>query len=217
MWVKICGVTDATTAEAIAAAGADAIGVNFYARSVRCVDVAAAAEIVRRIPDRVEAVGVFVNADTQKMLQTTARCGLRTVQLHGDEPPEQAAELVAAGLRVIRAFRVGAAGLAEVETELSRLRALGVELRGCLIDARVAGSYGGTGVTPPWELIREGWRRDDWPPLILAGGLTPQNVAAGICACRPWGVDVAGGVESAPGVKNLREVERFIENARGAS
>jgi phosphoribosylanthranilate isomerase len=215
VWVKICGIRNEATACAVAEAGASAIGLNFYPGSPRCIDVATAARIVAALPATVEPVGVFVNASARHMREVAGQCGLRTLQLHGDEPPEVLAEL--SEFRLIRAFRVGEAGLAEVRAELARLTAMQVDLAGCLIDARVAGVYGGTGVTAPWSLLAAEWPALGGPPLILAGGLTPQNVAQAVRTCRPWGVDVAGGVESAPGVKNLEQVRAFLRNARDAS
>lgn len=215
MWVKICGIRDEPTALAVAEAGADAIGLNFYPGSPRCIDVETAARITAALPATVEPVGVFVNASVRHMREVAGQCGLRTLQLHGDEPPEVLREL--REFRLIRAFRVGEGGLAEVRAELARLTAMQVELAGCLIDARVAGVYGGTGVTAPWSLLAAEWPSLGGPPLILAGGLTPQNVAQAVRICRPWGVDVAGGVESAPGVKNLEQVRAFLRNAWEAS
>ncbi|MFG0334846.1 MAG: phosphoribosylanthranilate isomerase, partial [Maioricimonas sp. JB049] len=90
-------------------------------------------------------------------------------------------------------------------------------LRACLVDAAVQGAWGGTGERAPWNLLRDEWSRDEWPPLVLAGGLRPQNVAEAVRTVRPWGVDVASGVESAPAIKDLEDVRRFVENARGSS
>lgn len=215
VWVKICGIRDEPTARAVAEAGADAIGLNFFAASPRCVDVATAARIVAALPATVEPIGVFVNASARRMREVATECGLRTLQLHGDEPPELLAEL--REFRLIRAFRVGETGLVEVRSELAQLQAMQVELTGCLIDARVAGVYGGTGATAPWEVVAAEWPSVGGPPLILAGGLTPQNVGQAIRVCRPWGVDVAGGVEAAPGVKDLKKVCAFVRNAQEAS
>lgn len=215
MWIKICGVRDVATAELIAAAGADAIGLNFYPRSSRYVTPAAAEEIVRCLPSHVEPIGLFVNASTADIRCTAKQCGLRTLQLHGDEPPEMLAEL--SDYALLRAFRVGIEGLAELDAYLDRLLELGVSLRGCLVDAKVKGAYGGTGQRAPWELLAGEWTRRQRPPLILAGGLTASNVAEAVRMCAPWGVDVAGGVEAAPAVKDPRLIRAFCENARSAS
>lgn len=212
MKVKICGLRDVATAKAVAALRPDAIGLNFFARSVRVVEESTAAAIVRALPPEVEAWGVFVNHSAEDIRRIAHTCGLHAVQLHGDEPPELLATL--SSLRVIRAFRIGEAGLDEMAAYLERCRALGAMPEACLIDARVEGTYGGTGRVPPWDILAADHRRAGWPPLILAGGLNPENVAAGITAVRPWGVDVAGGVESSPGLKDLERVSRFISAAR---
>lgn len=216
MWTKICGIKDVPTAKAVAALRPDAIGLNFFPRSVRHVPLETAAEIVRTLPNRVEAVGVFVNHSAAEVDTICTRCGLKTAQLHGDEPPELLAELLLRqpALQLVRAFRMGAEKLQPFGDYLDRCRALGITLRACLVDAHVAGQYGGTGQTVPWDVLREEYRRDIWPPLILAGGLTAENVAEAIRAANPWGVDVAGGVESSPGVKDLAKVERFLAAAR---
>jgi len=212
VWVKICGIRDVATALQAAAAGGDAIGLNFYRPSPRHVPVEVAAGIVAALPAGLEPIGLFVNATIGEIAATASACGLRTLQLHGDEPPELLAEL--GDYRLLRAFRVGAEGVDEVAAELERLRRVGVQLRACLVDAKVSGQYGGTGARAPWEALRS-WPAE-WPPLILAGGLTPENVAEAIGVCRPWGVDVAGGVESSPGVKSAVRIRTFIENARNA-
>lgn len=213
MWVKICGVTNETTAEAIAALRPDAIGLNFYAPSPRFVAPEIAAKIVAALPADVEPVALFVNSTADDIRRICRQCGIETVQLHGDEPASLLAEL--AEFRLLRAFRIGEDGVASIRDELSRFSAAGVTIDGCFVEARVPGAYGGTGTRGPWEMLRD-WP-EDWPPLILAGGLNPENVAEGIACTRPWGVDVASGVESRPGVKDLDRVRAFIENARNAS
>ncbi|MCA9090561.1 MAG: phosphoribosylanthranilate isomerase [Planctomycetaceae bacterium] len=213
MWAKICGVTDPALARKIAQAGPSAIGLNFYRPSPRCVAVDVAAQIARALPAHVEPIGVFVNHSVDDVLDIARTVGLRTVQLHGDEEPAQAAEVADAGLQIIRAFRVDDSGLGDLEQELEQYRDLRVELRGCLVDAKVAGSYGGTGHAAPWKLLAAQWRCD-WPPLILAGGLRPENVRAAIDAVRPWGVDTASGVEASPGRQDLEKVRQFLEAAQ---
>ena len=121
------------------------------------------------------------------------------------------------GVKLIRAFRIGEEDLAAVAEYLEGCREVGVSLEACLIDARVEGKFGGTGRTASWDLLSREYQQDVWPRLILAGGLGPENVADAIHAVRPWGVDVASGVESAPGKKDLQQVRRFIENARKAN
>jgi phosphoribosylanthranilate isomerase len=215
MWVKICGIRDPATAAAIAALRPDAIGFNFYRGSKRCIDVLQAKEAIRLLPGGVEAVGVFVNHSLEEVREICAATGIRMVQLHGDETPEFAAEL--SGLQIIRVYRVGDAGLSAVGEDIDRCRELGLEPRACLVEPAVAGTYGGSGAVAPWEAIAAGWQTAAWPPLLLAGGLTPANVADAVLAVRPWGVDVASGVESRPGEKDVEMTARFIEAVRDAS
>ncbi len=214
MWIKICGIRDLTTAEQVAALSPDAIGLNFYPSSPRCVSRPIAREIASRLPASIRSVGVFVNHSVTEIAEIVADCGLSMIQLHGDERPEFLADLqtVLPNTPLIRAWRMGA-DLADLEKYLTDCQRLRVRLFGCLIDAKVAGTYGGTGHSPPWDVLRSSYRCDAWPPLILAGGLTEANVAAGIAAVLPWGVDVASGVESSPGVKDLDRAARFIAAA----
>lgn len=214
MWIKICGIRDLETAQAVAACGVQAIGLNFFDRSPRVVSPDVAADIVSRIPAEVEPVGLFVNHSVEHIHRLAAFCRLRTVQLHGDEPPETIAEL--ARYRVIRAFRVGHEGLSEVAEYIERCRELGALPWACLVDARVEGVYGGTGMTVSWETIAREYRVAEWPPLILAGGLRPENVASAIRTTNPWGVDVAGGVEASSGVKEMGRVRAFVEGVQAS-
>ena len=218
MWVKICGIRDSATADEVAKFKPDAIGLNFYARTPRAIAVETAAEIVNRLPEHTEPVGLFVNHSVEEIILTCERCNIKTVQLHGDETPQLLSQLQISntGLKIIRAFRMGPDGLEPLENYLQECEKLSVKLFACLIDARVEGMYGGSGQTVPWEQLAAEYQRDTWPKLVLAGGLTPQNVAEAIRIVQPWGVDVAGGVESSPGVKDLELVERFITTARKA-
>jgi phosphoribosylanthranilate isomerase len=215
MWIKICGIRDVSTAREVARLGADAIGLNFYAPSPRCVSVETAAQIVAALPDSVEPVGVFVNHSLAEVRDICNRCRLRTIQLHGDESPQFAAELHE--LRIIRAVRLDGPDLSSLAADLAACRTLSIELRAYLIESRVDGAYGGTGRLAPWDVLGIGWNASNWPPLLLAGGLTPENVADAIRRTRPWGVDVASGVEDAPGHKDLLRVEQFVRAARAAS
>ncbi|MEX0715943.1 MAG: phosphoribosylanthranilate isomerase [Planctomycetaceae bacterium] len=220
MWVKICGVRDEATAEFVSAAAPDAIGLNFHPPSPRCVEVETAARIVRVVPKSIAIVGVFVNASADDVLETCAACGIEWIQLHGDERPPLLAELKRRrpDLRLIRAFRFGADGLAPLVADLDECARLDAVPEACLIDAHVPGSYGGTGRTVAWDALAGALAAQPLPArLILAGGLTAENVADSIAAVRPWGVDVAGGVESSPGVKDADRVTRFLAAARGAS
>jgi len=215
MWIKICGVREIQTAQAVAQAGADAIGLNFYAQSPRVVEPAVAAEIVAALKGSCEPIGVFVNHSVHEIRTICRQCRIQTVQLHGDEPPEQVSEL-SIDFRVIRAIRVGAEGLGRAAAFLASCRGLGAMPWACLIDANVPGSFGGTGHTAPWGAIRREYKTAEWPPLILAGGLRPENVAQAIAAVGPWGVDVAGGVESSVACKDPALLRQFVVNANVA-
>ena len=218
MWVKICGIRDVATAEQIVSLKPDSIGLNFFAKSPRCVDRAVAAEISCSLPAAIESVGLFVNHELNDVLDTAEQCSLTMIQLHGDEPPDFLAELksCSSDVKILRAFRVDDQGLGEVADYLAECRKLGVCLAGCLIDARVDGEYGGTGHTAPWDLLADQYDADRWPRLILAGGLHPGNLADAIRVTNPFGVDVASGVESERGVKDLTLVRDFIQAARQA-
>ena len=219
MWVKICGIRDVATAEQIASLGPDAIGLNFFVKSPRCVDRSVAAEISAILPAEVESVGLFVNHELNDVLDTVAQCGLTMIQLHGDEPPEFLARLKGCSddASILRAFRVDDRGLSDVAEYLAECRKLDICLAGCLIDSRVDGEYGGTGHTAPWDLLADQYDADRWPRLILAGGLHPGNLADAIRVTNPFGVDVASGVESERGVKDLTLVRDFIHAARQAT
>jgi phosphoribosylanthranilate isomerase len=199
--VKICGVTTVDDARMAAAAGADAIGINFSPRSLRCVAVDVAAAIAAALPPQVCRVGVFVDAPRDEVASIAAQVGLDALQFHGDESAGLCAGWDRTTIKAVR-VRDGNA--------LAQVAAYAVDF--ILADAYVEGSPGGTGQRVPLEWLT------GVPPdrLILAGGLTPDNVAAAIRAVRPAMVDVASGVESAPGRKDPEKVERFIANARVA-
>jgi phosphoribosylanthranilate isomerase len=218
MWVKICGVRDEATAERICQLSPDAIGLNFYSGSPRRVSRDIATRIADLTGDAVQRVGVFVNQSASEIEDLVGICRLNAIQLHGDESPAQISTIAKRlpGIRIYRAWRMDGESLAGLGEHLVDCHTAGVVPVGCLIDARVKGSYGGTGQVVPWAALEREYQRDAWPPLILAGGLTEDNVTAAIRAVRPWGVDVASGVESAPGVKDLELVRRFLKNARNA-
>lgn len=219
MWIKVCGIRDLATAASVAELGIDAIGLNFYARSPRCVVVEDAAAISRMLPKEIARVGVFVNQSLAEIRSIVERCSLDLVQLHGDEPASFLIELAKAvpQVRLIRAWRMPEEGLSDLATFLSECGSHSRELAGCLVDAHVNGMYGGSGKTVPWKRLTEEYSRTVNPPLILAGGLTPANIAEAITTVRPWGVDVASGVESAPGVKDIKLTQEFVANARSAA
>lgn len=219
MWVKICGVKEIETARKIAQLGPDAIGLNFYPKSVRYVTVAQAAAIRLVIPIRVQAIGVFVNASFEEVCEAVAGASLDGVQLHGDETPEFAARIATEfpQIELVRAWRPDGSRLADWNNYWQQSVAAGVTWSRCLLDARVEGSYGGSGHLADWEMIRQQYKVDTWPPPILAGGITADNVQAAIAAVNPAGIDVASGVESAPGIKDIEKVKLLIERAKNAT
>ena len=220
MWIKVCGVRDAAIVRELnreaAALRPDALGLNFFSGSPRCLGLEDAEEILAEMSEEIESVGVFVNATVGEIDAVQQRLSLNWLQLHGDEPPEQLAELrqVCPPARLLRAVRVDESGLDELEDYLQCCDHLSALPDALLVDARVEGHYGGTGRQVPWDLLVTADRCSTWPPLVLAGGLSPENVAEAISVVKPWGVDVASGVESAPAVKSLDAVTRFVKNAR---
>jgi phosphoribosylanthranilate isomerase len=206
--VKICGVTTPADARHTVEAGADAVGLNFYPQSPRFLTPAAAAAIVRELPPFTAAVGVFVGTPLRQACAVAFQLGLRGVQTYDDRPPDDDAFPFAH----VPAFRVAdAAQLDGVRRYVEAARAAGRPPAAVLIDSFVPGQMGGTGHVAPWHLLA-GF--DPGVPLILAGGLTPENVGAAVAAVHPWGVDVASGVESAPGRKDPDKVARFVRAVR---
>lgn len=200
--VKICGVTRPEDAAMAAAAGADAIGVNLWPGSRRYVAPAAARAIAAAVPAGVDVFAVLVDPSREALVEAMALSGARVAQLHGDEPPE-----LAMGHRfpVVKAVRV---------KDAHSLAALAsYEVSAFLLDAPSAG-YGGSGATFDWALAAEAAAE---LPVWLAGGLGPDNVAEAVRLVRPLGVDVASGVESAPGLKDGELMRRFIEAAKEAT
>jgi phosphoribosylanthranilate isomerase len=189
--VKICGITNWTDARRAVEAGAQFLGFNFYRPSPRYIQVAAARRIIRRLPDGVAAVGVFVNESEANMLAIARRVSLDYLQLHGDEPPEQVARLKRE-IAVIKAIRVRDSFRPKQLDSFGRASAI-------LLDGFDARRHGGTGRKFNWRLARgsNGSRR-----IFLAGGLTPENVAEAIRVARPYAVDVCSGVEARPGRKD---------------
>jgi phosphoribosylanthranilate isomerase len=241
--VKICGITTADDALLAAEAGADAIGLNFYEKSPRHVDAERAKEIVEQLreeysSEQVAVFGVFVNASLEDILWTIREGDLYGVeqgfgiQLHGDEPPEFLSSLYKEGLGrtgelfqvlghvpevpVVQAFRSNARDLSRESAYLARCKELGCLPQAVLLDAFVTGSYGGTGQTVEWGALADRGESLCGLPLVLAGGLTPQNVDEAIEAARPAAVDVASGVESLPGKKDAAKVYAFLAAAKKA-
>jgi len=212
--VKICGITTVDDALMVADAGADAIGLNFYPRSPRYVAMSDAVAIVRALPPTVVRVGLFVNAASEDVCCSFDTLGLDLIQLHGDEPPSFLSQL---GPRpVMKAFRIGPSGLAPVREFLDECGRLGCRPRFVLLDALVTGAYGGTGKLADWSAAQEYRHDDSLPPMVLAGGLTPTNVAEAIRSTGTRAVDTASGVESSPGRKDSEAVKAFVRSAKAA-
>jgi phosphoribosylanthranilate isomerase len=210
--VKICGVTHPYDVALAVEAGADAIGLNFHPPSPRSVTAEQAKTLLRSLPPFVEAVGVFVKHSVEQARVFLAPIGrVQTIQVHGGD----AEAIDARPWRYVPAFAVRDAGDRDrVRAYLDRCRLAGALPAAVLIDGHAPGLHGGTGRTAPWELLK-GWPGD--VPLILAGGLTPDNVADAVRAVRPFAVDVASGVESSPGRKDAEKMRRFVEQVRRAS
>lgn len=208
--VKICGITRWEDAALASDLGASALGFNFYEKSPRAISPAAAWEIIRRLSPFVAPVGVFVNWDSSAVIALAKSLRLSVVQLHGDESPAQAAEC-AKHIPVIKAFRVGS------NFQLSQLNSY-KSASAFLFDAAPSSSrsaqFGGTGQTTNWNAAREASRSHK---IILAGGLTPENVYDAVLAVRPYAVDVASGVESSPGIKDPAKLRAFFSEVSRAN
>lgn len=200
---KICGITRVEDALAAAAAGADAIGLVFYAKSPRAVSVEQAQQIIAALPPFVTTVGLFVDMPRPELQQILAQVPLDLLQFHGDESVEQCEGY---GRPYIKALRVKAGD------DIAALMAQYPSASGVLLDTFVEGVPGGTGLAFDWSLVPAELPK----PVILAGGLTPDNVATAIDRVRPYAVDISGGVESAKGIKDADKVRAFIRAARGA-
>jgi phosphoribosylanthranilate isomerase len=201
--VKVCGIKELEDARVAAAAGADAIGLVF-AESPRRVSVERAREISTVLPEGVMKVGVFVDEDPQEVLRIAREVGLDYAQLHGDEGPEEVAEIRDGGLGVIKALRVrNAEALAAVERYEADL---------ILLDAWSAEARGGTGARFDWRMAKSVRGRDN---ILVSGGLDPDNVREAIEYFEPYGVDASSSLEDRPGKKNGERVRRFVGAAKG--
>ncbi len=199
--VKICGITRLEDALAAVRLGADALGFNFWEGSKRFCPPQVARDIIRQLPPFVSTVGVFVNPSARAMARTVSLSGIAVVQLHGNESVSFCRSVT---FPLIKAIQVqGPQALLRLE----RFAAAAI-----LLDAPSTG-FGGSGLTFDWKLARPAAKRHR---LILAGGLHPTNVGAAIRSVRPYGIDVASGVESAPGIKDHRKLARFLRAARSA-
>jgi len=203
--IKICGITNLADAKAATDAGANALGFNFYEKSLRRIVTADAAQIRSKLPKEIEAVGVFVNAKPADINSLRAFVRFDAAQLHGDETPDIVSR-VASSLPVIKAFRVDANFVLATLDRYSDAFAF-------LLDAARSGQYGGTGHTTDWDFAR---RASTNRRILLSGGLKVENVAAAIRIVRPYGVDVASGLETKPGKKDHARLKEFIDEVRRA-
>lgn len=194
--VKICGITSPEDAMMAVEAGADALGFVFFQGSPRCISPERAAVIIRRLPPFVQTVGLFVNEEAATVNSVADQCGLDLVQLHGEESPDYCA---AVKRRIIKAFRVKNASSLDGMANYP--------VAACLLDAWSPAAHGGTGTTFSWEIAA---RVAASQCIILAGGLTPENVAGAVETVKPYAVDVSSGVESGPGKKDPAKIALFI-------
>lgn len=213
--IKICGITTIDDARAAADAGADAVGLNFFRKSRRFVQPEIAQRIAAALPTGVAKVGVFVNHTAREIAEVLGQVSLDFVQLHGDETASILAQLPT-GVRVVRACRCGPDGFQRLSRFLTDAGSSGRPPDAVLFDANVGSGFGGTGQLADWGLIVQQRATIAPLPIILAGGLTPENVAEAIAVVRSDGVDVASGVERQPGMKDGLLVKKFVARARDA-
>jgi phosphoribosylanthranilate isomerase len=217
IWIKICGNTSLKDALLAVEAGADALGFVF-APSPRRVTVAQVAAIVPHLPETVEKIGVFVDAPLEEIVSTVQACGLTGVQLHFDAEPELPARLhehLGPEVRILRVMHFGAESTEDHAAQLAE-HARNPHVHAVLVDSQTATAVGGTGIIFDWAEARKTvFSESGKLKLIAAGGLNPENVAEAINALRPWGVDVASGVEAAPGRKDPAKMQEFVARARG--
>lgn len=204
MQVKICGITNLDDALAAIDAGADYLGFNFYPKSQRFIspeDCAQITSALTRHASRVTLVGIFVNEPPARVSAILRDCGLNLAQLHGDETPQELAELKGRAFKAVRG--TGVKNLSDF--------VLNGQTPALLLDAYSPNAYGGTGHTADWGAARTVAEQF---PIFLAGGLTPENVADAIAQVNPWGVDVASGVETSPRKKDHARMQKFVEASK---
>lgn len=202
MKVKVCGITNAEDAMMAVEAGADALGFNFYRKSLRYIDPAAARSIIRDLPPFVVSVGLFVNAEPpEEAAEAAHEAGVQAIQLHGDETLQYCSRL--SGWPLIKALRIGS-GAIEEHLEQYPVQAF-------LLDSRDEAVFGGTGKAFDWTRVKE---LRIPRPLILAGGLRTDNVREAILTVRPYALDVCSGVEREPGKKDRDKLTSFINEVR---
>lgn len=201
--VKICGITSLQDALTAVEAGADALGFVFFKESPRHIFPEQAAQIISQLPPFVQMVGLFVNEETTTVNEIANLCRLDLVQLHGDETAAYCREITR---RILKAFRVRSMNSLEAIRDY--------QVAGYLLDTFSPSFYGGTGTSFNWEIAAEAVKRHQ--RIILAGGLTPDNVTEAITQVRPWAVDVSSGVETTPGTKDHQKMRAFIRNVKEA-
>ncbi|MCU0783732.1 MAG: phosphoribosylanthranilate isomerase [Verrucomicrobia bacterium] len=202
--VKICGITNLADAQVAIEAGADMLGFVVCEASPRFVTVEKITDIARQLPPHIVKAGVFVNPTEELVTQAIAGCGLNLLQFHGDETPDYCLQF---GVMSMKAFRI---------RDVESLKALlNYQTDAWLLDAFAPGERGGTGAKFNWDLAIEA--KKFGRPIFLAGGLTPENVAAAVRQVQPFGVDVSSGVESAPGKKDAGKIRSFIQAVRSVS
>lgn len=210
MRIKICGITSYDDALAAVDAGADMLGFNFYPGSPRYISPQAAGRVIERLRAArapVAMVGVFVDEKVEAIRRVVEVGSLDLVQLSGDEPPAVVEALKGMAFKALRP-----ASLAEAEADAEWYAGVGADEPSFLLDSKRGGKYGGTGELGNWDVAA--WLAETYR-VLLAGGLTPENVADAVERVQPWGVDVASGVESAPGRKDAARVREFVRAARG--
>lgn len=200
--IKICGLTRAQDVELAAELGAMALGFVFYAKSPRAVSPQTVKTITAGLGDKLWKVGVFVNADYDELTDTALQAGLTHLQLHGDESPELCTRLQSAGFQVIKALRL------KQPEQLAQLRDFPAPI---LLDAAAPGLWGGSGHLADWDLAARAARAQ---PVILAGGLNPENIQTAMTTVQPWALDLSSGVESAPGIKDPTLLKALFQKAR---
>lgn len=222
IWVKICGLTTLKDAAAISALddGPDAVGLNFYSMSKRFVTPEQACDLRAELGDSIDVFGVFVNERLENMAEIADRVGLSGVQFHGDESDERVISFSRQHphLKIIRAYRIAGSDFTAATHSLQVLTAQTENLFAAIIDAFDPNEYGGTGHRINVDAVRD-WiqQTEALPPIVLAGGLTPDNVADAVSAAKTMGADTASGVESSPGNKEIDLCKSFCVAARNAS
>ncbi len=219
MWIKICGITRVEDGRTVLDAQASAMGLNFYRGSKRFVSVEQATLIANAVREHgreqrpLDVVGVFVNAPVSEVAEIARAVSLTAVQFHGDESPSQIAEFNqrVPEVLIIRAMRISVDRLEECLEAVDSL-SREVPLAACLLDAFVPGEFGGTGMTLSPDVLHA-YLAKPRPRLILAGGLTSENVTGILQVTQPWGVDTASGVERTPGIKDADKIRAFVKGA----